>query len=89
MSVNVMDQIKDGLWLGNIMAASDRVLLRISGITHVLSLGAIPTNLDPNIKHMKVLIDDIPQAQIYPHLDTAVDFIKEALTTNGKVLVHW
>ena len=55
-----MDQIIDGLWLGNIMAASDRALLRISGITHVLSLGAIPSNLDPSIKHMKVIIDDIP-----------------------------
>lgn len=62
MSVNVMDQIIDGLWLGNIMAASDRVLLKVQGITHVLSLGAIPNNLDPSIKHMKVIIDDIPQA---------------------------
>jgi protein-tyrosine phosphatase len=38
---------------------------------------------------MKIVIDDLPQAKIYPYLDAAVDFIKEALTTSGKILVHW
>jgi protein-tyrosine phosphatase len=38
---------------------------------------------------MKILIDDIPSAQIYPHLDTAVDFISEAVNQGGNVLVHW
>jgi hypothetical protein len=79
MIVNVMDKIQEGIWLGNIKAAEDKTLLKVTEITHVLSLGAIPSRVDSNIKHMKIHIDDIPSAQIYQHLDRAVDFITEAV----------
>jgi len=79
MIVNVMEKIQEGIWLGNIKAAEDQTLLKVTGITHVLSLGAIPSRVDSNIKHMKIHIDDIPSAQIYQHLDRAVDFITEAV----------
>ena len=84
-----MDKIQEGIWLGNIRAAEDQTLLRVTGITHLLSLGAMPSKVDPSIKHMKILLDDIPSAQIYPHLDRAVDFINEAVTQGGSILVHW
>lgn len=62
MIVNVMDKIQDRIWLGNIKAAEDLTLLKITGITHLLSLGAMPNRVDSNIKHMKIIIDDIPSA---------------------------
>ena len=55
----------------------------------MLSLGAMPNKVDSNIKHLKILIDDIPSANIYPHLDRAVDFINEAVIHGGNILVHW
>jgi hypothetical protein len=58
MIVNVMDKIQDRIWLGNIKAAEDQALLKVTGITHLLSLGAMPTRVDSYIKHMKIHIDD-------------------------------
>jgi len=49
----------------------------------------MPNKVDASIRHMKILIDDIPSAHIYPHLDPAVDFITEAVSQGSRVLVHW
>ena len=70
------------------MAATDAELLKKNNVTHVLSLGVFPDRLHPGVKHMCVDIVDIPSAKIGPHLDPAVEFIKEALAGRGAILVH-
>lgn len=50
-------------------------MLKQYGITHILSLGVFPNNLSKEIKHMKIVIEDTPNAKITPYLANAVEFI--------------
>ena len=54
----------------------------------MLSLGVWPERKDPGIKQMKIDIMDTPNDHILPHLDSAVDFIAQALQSGGRILVH-
>jgi len=84
-----MDKVLDGLYIGQVAAAADQALMLNTGITHVLSLGVWPTQLDPKIKSLKLSIQDHPSCPIYQLLDKCADFILECLQQNGRILVHW
>lgn len=44
-----------------------------------MSLGVFPNNISKDIKHMKIAIEDTPNAKITPYLANAVEFITKAL----------
>ena len=83
-----MSKIEECIWLGDIRAAEDGKMLLRHGFTHMLSIGYFPKSCPPEIKQLKITIMDSPGANIKPHLDQAADFIKEAVDSNGKILVH-
>ena len=83
MSVN---QICDNLWLGNLEAAN--TLQDSLTLTHMLSVGAYPTTVNPKIKQMKIDIEDREDEDLIKHVFEAVKFIKEALESQGTILVH-
>ena len=89
MPLPVMHEIIEGLWLGGLQAAEDVALLKCAGITHMVSLGVFPLAINSTVKQMKVHnLMDIPSADISPHLPGVVDFIRNALESGGRVLVH-
>ena len=86
--VNWMDQITDNVWLGDVRAASDPLLLEKHKITHLLSMGVKPTMVKDKIIKMFVNIEDEVDP-ILPHLDPCVNFMCQAIKENGIILVHW
>ena len=81
-----MDQVINNLYIGDINSANDYNLLKSNGITHIVSCQ--PAYVHDNITYHNVHIDDDIAVDIYSHFYNAVDFIDDALSNNGKVLVH-
>lgn len=42
----------------------------------------------PHFKHVFIEIDDVPSADLMPHLDRTNDFIKEVIGSNQRILIH-
>lgn len=90
-----MDLIIDGLYLGNIVAASDDKMLKKHGVTHILRVlkgdyGKIHAD---KFVYKIIQIDDLPNQNIQKYFEQAHKFIDDALSgeTDGrknKVLVH-
>lgn len=79
------------LFLSDMYTATDPLIIEELGITHVLSVVDDPWyRYSPTIKHMALVVDDHPTANIESHLDACVAWIKEALNghEDAKVMVH-
>ncbi|CAG8738161.1 5879_t:CDS:2, partial [Acaulospora morrowiae] len=77
------------LYLGNLNHACNANMLKALGITHVLSVGE-DAKLDRNafkIQFLDNLFDDGIDS-LWNHLDSCVNFIEDARTSNGAVLIH-
>lgn len=84
-----MNKIIDGVFLGDIYSSSNRYLLKKAGITHILTMGAGMRPIYPKEFIYKCFdIFDIPTQNLFPHLPSAINFIKTALSKSGSVLVH-
>ncbi|XP_059051388.1 dual specificity protein phosphatase MPK-4-like [Achroia grisella] len=87
-----VDLIDDGLYLGNLACARDYKTLEKLQVTHILTIDVVPlprTALDHiNITFKYVKLADVPKEDLISHLPETNDFIKEAITKGGTVLVH-
>ncbi|XP_037820222.1 dual specificity protein phosphatase MPK-4 [Lucilia sericata] len=87
-----LDEIENGLYLGNLTAATNMETLRSFNITHILTLDSVP--LPKHITEASFLttkyihISDMPKEDILHHLNTCVDFITSALSKGNNILVH-
>lgn len=110
-------RILDYLYLGNLSHASNALMLKELGITHVLSIGEsalvppskqcapsspssaararTPTNslwLEHSLGNIQVMdvqdINDDGVDSILPHLMSGIEFIEQARSNGGKILVH-
>ena len=83
-----VNEIMEGLYLGNLIIANNKEVLKNLGITKVLSIierFRIPKYEESdNIKHKVVLVDDSLQQNIIKHFGECLNFIKG----EEKVLVH-
>lgn len=73
-----------------IAARSTRILLE-RRITHILSVcdEPIPAEVPQSgISHKRISIEDVEYADLLIHLPIACQFIHQALTSGGIVLVH-
>ncbi|KAJ8023766.1 Dual specificity protein phosphatase 3 [Holothuria leucospilota] len=92
------NEITSGLYLGSRSPALNKTLLKKLGVTHVLNSAEgkkfmhVDTNAeyykDLDIKYLGLQCSDFYTTKISEHFDTAVDFIDEALSSGGKILVH-
>lgn len=83
------NEILPGIYLGNYTTAKHLETLQSLGITHIM---IATSDLDP-------WYPDIIQYKSVPEMDSeedltqafiqACDFIRQAISVNGKVLVHW
>ncbi len=55
-------------------------------ITHVLNMCTTPNVVDSHQNYLHIALDDIDD--ITPYIPQIVDFISQALNTDGKILLH-
>ncbi|KAH6908151.1 protein-tyrosine phosphatase-like protein [Coprinopsis sp. MPI-PUGE-AT-0042] len=86
-TVPCLTDIVDGqIYLGNVAAAKDTVLLKELGITNVLSVCGEYRSTGPNF-HL-ISVEDSEYEDILIHLSDACDFIQKAVDRGEKILVH-
>lgn len=87
-----LDEIENGLFLGNLTAAMNMDTLKSLNINHILTMDSVP--LPTYITEKSFLttkyvhISDVPKEDILHHLDECIEFINIALNKNQKILVH-
>ncbi|KAL9884349.1 dual specificity protein phosphatase MPK-4 isoform 1-T1 [Glossina fuscipes fuscipes] len=87
-----LDEIINGLFLGNLTAATHMETLKNFNITHILTLDSVP--LPKHITEASFLttkfiqIADMPKEDVLHHLDSCVEFISSARITGHNILVH-
>ena len=81
------------LYLGGMYARQNPLVLENLGITHILNMAAeqhLDTvyleNCNINVKH--ILADDYEMYNIRQHFEEAFQFIEDALSKNGRILIH-
>ena len=85
-------KITDTLWLGAAPCGNpDTIsLLLTEKVTHILNItkdAPFPDSINAN-NQFRLAIDDVPDADISSQLIDAIDFIRGAIETGGKVYVH-
>ena len=84
-----MNEIIEGLYLGDHTASSNKYILSRNGITHILSVGSGLYPKYPQKYSYKWISElDSPTANLKQHFATMHRFIKNAFDSGGKVLVH-
>lgn len=88
-----MNKIEKNLYLGNMEAATDVILLESHGITHIITLDSVPlprkiSSFLPKIKNLHIQVTDLPDEDILSFITPALAFINEGITSGGNVLVH-
>nr|XP_057914711.1 dual specificity protein phosphatase 13-like [Doryrhamphus excisus] len=89
------DEVWPNLYLGDMFMSHDKYGLWMLGITHVLnaSHGKLCCKgrddfYGTTVKYYGVPSNDLPTFDISPFFYPAADFISQALTSGGRVLVH-
>ncbi|KAG6337373.1 hypothetical protein ID866_1696 [Astraeus odoratus] len=83
--------VPGSLFLGSLSATMDRELLASHHITHVvqvLDVPWLPISEKDGFWCLKIDILDKPSADLRPHLEGACQYIYNALSSGGNVLVH-
>eukprot|EP01116_Phalansterium_solitarium_P004596 TRINITY_DN1562_c0_g1_i1.p1 TRINITY_DN1562_c0_g1~~TRINITY_DN1562_c0_g1_i1.p1 ORF type:complete len:180 (-),score=40.08 TRINITY_DN1562_c0_g1_i1:461-1000(-) len=84
-----MHNIRDGIFLGSYAAYDDCELLKKHGVTHVLTVAAhFPPRYPDDFVYKQVSIMDEESADLLSHLPACIEYIRGALESGGKVLVH-
>ncbi|CAG9310082.1 unnamed protein product [Blepharisma stoltei] len=87
----LLDEIEDGLYLGDKEQASQLNLLFKFKITHILIAGT-GSGLEPYFSsrfvYKQLPIVDCPSFDILNYFDEATEFIEEAINSGGRVMVH-
>jgi hypothetical protein len=84
-----MDRILDNLYLGDIVGATSKDLLKSNGITHILTVCAGKKPCFPDEFAYKVVqVLDHPAAPLISYFESCIRFIARAMEVGGKVFVH-
>ncbi|KAL4703991.1 hypothetical protein ACJJTC_000377 [Scirpophaga incertulas] len=87
-----VDLIDEKLYLGNLSCARDYKTLEKLQISHILTIDVVPlprTILDrTNLNFRYVKLADVPKEDLITHLPETNQYIKQAISEGGTVLVH-
>lgn len=83
-----MNQIVERLFVGDALGAKSRELLMKNKITHILNVSDWTGQAFAGIEYKVVPVQDTEQANIKVHFRECNDFILNALSSGGSVLVH-
>ncbi|KAI0048706.1 phosphatases II [Auriscalpium vulgare] len=76
------------LYLGPCSGASSKPFLASAGITHILSIGATPSEKLPSITYERIRLIDSPTSDIGRAVHDAKVFIDAVKAQHGRVFVH-
>lgn len=89
--MNSLDEIIDGLYLGNIFSPRNGRTLKEANIKYILSVTHDTISL-PNdheiIAHRRIEVEDYGDVDILEHFEEANKFIDTALLSGSSILVH-
>jgi len=80
-------EIIDGLWLGDQVASQNSKFIEGIGITHVLTVLQLQHTV-PVVNQFQIFADDIESSSLIDYFDQCFTFIEQAISDQGKVLVH-
>lgn len=84
-----MNQIEEGLFLGNVDSAENVGLIRSNNITKVVSiLESFNLSTIEGVEYHRIAIQDSITSNILKHLPKAIRFISEAQKNGHNILVH-
>jgi len=91
--ISKMTRIEKNLYLGNLEAATDVILLESNRITHIISVDSVPlprkmTSMLPRIALLHLQVTDLPDEDLLSYITTANSFIEECRQKGGACLVH-
>ncbi|XP_048858625.1 dual specificity protein phosphatase 18 [Brienomyrus brachyistius] len=82
-------QVTDHLYLSNIRAANDIVMVSACKITCIINATEDATNVPvPEVEYVRVPVADSPDARLGDHFDTVADKILRVAEQCGRTLVH-
>ena len=87
------DEVEPNLFLGNLTAATDIEWLKQKKMTHILTVDSCPLprkiqDALPDIKLKYMQMTDMPREDLLTSFEDSNQFIDNALTSGGKILVH-
>ncbi|XP_012270303.1 dual specificity protein phosphatase MPK-4 [Orussus abietinus] len=86
------DEIVQGLFLGNLTAATDVEWLKETKITHILTVDSCPLprkiQVLPDLILKYIQVTDMPREDLLTYFDDSYQFIQNALESGGRILVH-
>ncbi|KAF4524090.1 hypothetical protein B566_EDAN007673 [Ephemera danica] len=92
------DEVYPNIFIGDAGTARNKQYLQRIGITHVLNcaeggkVGQVNTGATYYegcpIKYLGLKLADLPVANIKKYFDCASEFIEQAISSNGRILVH-
>lgn len=86
--VGEMAEVMPHLFLSSHLPTGDEDLLQARGVTHVLSIGHLPSKTIPEIKYSYFDVKDDPKFDIKSIFKDCLRIIEEEKSEGGVVLVH-
>ena len=87
--LDVLNLIKEGVYLGNSAAAANSALLKTHHITHILiCCSEIAPSFPETFEYKKLNIQETFDFNISEYFAEAYEFIEEAVKNDGTVLAH-
>ena len=87
--VEPLNEIIEGLFLGDHAASEASYLLKRHGITHILSVGSgLYPRFPKKFTYKWVSELDSPNANLRQHFSSCHEFINNAFAAGGRILVH-
>ncbi|XP_074655411.1 dual specificity protein phosphatase 12-like [Tubulanus polymorphus] len=89
-SIDDLSAVGDGLYLGNLNAATQTDQLRSLGVTHILTLDCRPLSkiYIKNMAYKYINLLDSEDTDLLRHFNECFEFMDDASKKNGSVLVH-
>ena len=82
-------KITDNIYLSDLASACNLFALKEIGITHVICVVlAIDPIFPMEFEYLNIQARDIAEENLYQYFDECYDFIEDAISKNGKVLIH-
>ena len=85
-SIIIDDDFK--LFIGNADNSKNIEVLQNLKITHIINVTKNIGNYSQNIEYLNILVDDDESENIVRHINTSNIFINNAISQNGRILVH-
>lgn len=87
--IEPLNEIIEGLFLGDHVASTNKFILKRHGITHVLTVGSgLYPKFPQQLTYKWVTELDCPTANLRQHFTACHRFINNAFAQGGRVLVH-